>query len=261
VVAMRSAVAFLSAFLLFGTGCASLTQGQAGEPDYAVIADENLRLGGEALENKDFYRAQKYFEYVRTKFPYQEAAREAELRLADVDFEREAFPEAKEQYQAFIKLHPTHAKVDYAAFRSAMTHVRAYPSEFFALPPSREKDQGEIRSALVAMEEFLRQYPQSQYANEAKVHWEDARRRLASHEMYAAEFYQSRDRWKAVAQRLEGLLRRYPGTEYEEAALFRLHEAYVKLNEPEKAQDTLRQVLRRLPGTPAAERAQRMLGS
>ncbi|AKQ68083.1 Competence protein ComL precursor [Myxococcus hansupus] len=259
--AMRSAVAFLSAFLMFGSGCASLTQGQAGEPDYAALADENLRLGGEALENKDFFRAQKYFEYVRTKFPYQEAAREAELRLADLDFEREAFPEAKEQYQAFIKLHPTHAKVDYAAFQSAMTHVKAYPSEFFALPPSKEKDQGEIRSALVAMEEFRRQYPNSQYANDAKVHWEDARRRLASHEMYAADFYESRERWKAVVQRLEGLLRRYPGTEYEERALFNLHAAYLKLNETEKAQDTLRQVLRRLPGTPAAERAQRMLGS
>lgn len=258
---MRSAVAFLTAFLLLSSGCASLSSGQAGEPDYAATAEENLRLGEQALENKDLLKAQKYFEYVRAKFPYQDAAREAELKLADVDFAREAWPEAREQYESFIKLHPTHPRVDYAAYRSALTHVEDYPSEFFALPPPEEKDQGEIQAALLAMEDFRRQYPNSQYAADAKAQADEARRRLAEHELYVARFYQKRERWKAVAQRLESLLRRYPGTKYEEEALFDLHNAYVKLNDPKKAEETLRQVLRRLPGTPAAERAQRMLGS
>ncbi len=257
---MRSVVAFLTAVLLFASGCASLTSGQAGEPDYASAAEENLRLGTEALENKDFLRAQKYFEFVRAKFPYQEAAREAELKLADVEFAREAWPEAREAYESFIKLHPTHAKVDYAAYRSALTHVEDYPSDFFALPPPEEKDQGEIQAALLAMEDFRRQYPKSEYADDAKAQADEARRRLAEHELYVARFYQKRERWKAVAQRLESLLRRYPGTPYEEEALFDLHSAYVKLNDPKKAEETLRQVQRRLPGTPAAERAQRMLG-
>jgi outer membrane protein assembly factor BamD len=257
---MRSAVAFLTAVLLLASGCASLTSGQAGEPDYASAAEENLRLGTEALDNKDFLRAQKYFEYVRAKFPYQEAAREAELKLADVDFAREAWPEAREQYESFIKLHPTHPKVDYAAYRSALTHVEDYPSDFFALPPPEEKDQGEIQSSLLAMEDFRRQYPQSEFADEAKAQADEARKRLAEHEMYVARFYAKRERWKAVAQRLESLLRRYPGTPLEESALFDLHSAYVRLNDPKKAEETLRQVPRRLPGTAAAERAQRTLG-
>ncbi|MCY0997249.1 outer membrane protein assembly factor BamD [Myxococcus sp. MISCRS1] len=258
---MRSVVAFLTVVLLFASGCSTLSGSQGGDPDYAADAEENLRLGSEALENKDFFKSQKYFEYVRVKYPYQEAAREAELRLADLDFAREAFAEARDQYQAFIKLHPTHAKVDYAAFRSALTHVEDYPSDFFALPPSKEKDQGEIRAALSTMEEFLRQYPDSQYAPEAKQHANDARKRLAEHELYVARFYTKRERWKAVAQRLESLLTKYPGTPYEEEALFDLHEAYVKLNDPKRAEETLRQVLRRLPGTPAAQKAQQMLGT
>lgn len=259
-VEMRSAVAFLSAVLLFTSGCAALTSGQPGEPDYAASAEENLKLGSNAMENRDLLKAQKYFEYVRAKFPYQEAAREAELALADVEFVREAFPEAREAYQSFIKLHPTHPRVDYAAYRSALTHVEDYPSDFFALPPSEEKDQGEIKAALVAMEEFRRQYPKSEFADEAKAHADEARKRLAEHELYVARFYEKRERWKAVAQRLESLLRRYPGTQYEEEALFDLHTAYVRLNDPKKAEETLRQVLKRLPGTPAAERAQRLLG-
>lgn len=258
---MRSAVACLISLLLMTSGCAALSQGPASEPDYAVEGAENLALGDAAMEDKDYFKAEKYYEYVRTKFPYLEVAREAELRLADLDFARELFPEARDKYDAFIKLHPTHPKVDYAAFRAARTYVEEYPSEFFALPPSKEKDQKSIQDALRAMNDFQRQYPDSQYVGEAKAAADDARKRLAEHELYVASFYAKRERWSAVAQRLEGLLKRYPGTPYEEQALFDLHNAYVKLNDAPRAQETLRQVLKRLPGTPAAERAQRMLGS
>jgi outer membrane protein assembly factor BamD len=151
--------------------------------------------------------------------------------------------------------------VDYAAYRAALTHVKEMPSNFFLLPPSEEKDQTEVQSALRAMSDFLRQYPDSQYAKEAKTQEAQARQRLAEHEMYVAAFYRKRERWRAVAQRLEGMLTRYPGTKYDEEAFFSLHEAYVKLKEPDRAQETLRKVIKQLPNTPAAERAQRMLGS
>lgn len=258
---MRSVlVACLTSLLLLTSGCASLS-GQPGQPDYASEAETNLRLGQEAMESKDWLRAEQYFEYVRQKFPYLEASKDAELRLADVDFERGSYPEAREKYETFIKLHPTHPQVDYAAYRAALSHVKDYPTEFFALPPSEEKDQTEIRNALQAMGSFLRQYPNSQYAKEAKAHLDDARNRLAEHELYVAAFYQKRERWKGVTQRLEGLLKQYPGSSHEEEALFMLHNAYVKLNDTAKAQETLKRVMERLPGTPAAERARRMLGS
>jgi outer membrane protein assembly factor BamD len=257
---MRLTVTSLTTLLLLSTACASLDR-PAGEPDYAAQAEENLRLGDEALESRDFLRAEKYYDFVRTKFPYLEASREAELRLGDVDFEQERYPEARERYDSFIKLHPTHPKVDYAAYRSALTHFKDMPSEFFLLPPSEEKDQTEVQAALRAMNNFLRQYPDSQYAKEAKDQAETAKQKLAEHELYVAAFYRKRERWPAVAQRLEGLLSRYPGTKYDEEAFFSLHEAYVRLKQPERAQETLRKLIKQMPGTPAADRAQRMLGS
>ncbi|RKG89398.1 outer membrane protein assembly factor BamD [Corallococcus terminator] len=256
---MRSVVLCVTVLLL--SGCAALSQGPAGEPNYASQAVENLALGDVAMEDKDFLKAERYYDHVRAKYPYLEAAREAELKLGDLDFAREMYPEAREKFDSFIKLHPTHPKVDYAAYRGALSYVEEFPSEFFALPPSFEKEQKPMYDALRAMNVFLRQYPDSQYAKDAKVHADDARQRLARHELYVASFYAKRERWKAVAQRLEGLLKDYPGTPLEEEALFDLHNAYVKLNEPQRAQDTLREVIKRLPGTPAAQRAQKMLGT
>jgi outer membrane protein assembly factor BamD len=157
----------LTAFLSTA-GCAALTAGQGGDPDYGTDAEANIRLGDEALERKDFYQAEKYFEHVRTKYPYLEAANEAELKLADLDFAQEKYAEAREKYQSFIKLHPTHSKVDYAAYRAALSHFEDIPSDFFLLPRSTEKDQTEVQAALKSLNEFIRQYPDSQYIPEAK---------------------------------------------------------------------------------------------
>src|SRR5262245_17056434 len=94
--------------LLALTSCKTLGTffgGETAEPNYASDAESNLKHGDDALESKNFVEAQKYFDYVKSKYPYQEAATTAELRLGDVDYEREKFLEARDRYMNFIKLH------------------------------------------------------------------------------------------------------------------------------------------------------------
>lgn len=241
-------------------GCKGFGGEEVGAPDYATDAEMNLRLGDEARAAKNHADAEKYYEHVRSKFPFLEAAKEAELRLADNDFDRERYLEARDRYQNFVKLHPTHPKVDTAAFRAALTHYKEIPSDFFLLPPSREKDQGEVRQAVRGFTDFLRQYPESAHQAEAKSLLEEARRRLADHELYVAEFYKKREKWAAVAARLENVAQQYAGLGFDEQVLFGLHEAYTKMKDAPKAQDALERLIRRMPGTPAAERAQALLG-
>lgn len=258
---LRPTAALLAVLsLALSSGCAAM------KPDtvavsYAEDAQRNLTRGDEALQSKDFDAAQEYYEHVRTTYPFLDAAKDAELRLADLALAREQYAEARDAYQAFIKLHPTHPKVDYAAFQSALTYVKEMPTQFFLLPPAEEKDQGSVRSAYDAMLAFTQTYKDSPLLPEAQKYADQARERLAQHELYAAEFYARRGKWPAVVRRLEGLLERYPGVRQEADAFFELHHAYVKLNDSARAQEVLRRVLSRLPNTPAAARAQRMLGS
>src|SRR5215469_7935017 len=147
------------AALLVVPGCGLFSNnGDFGEPDYASEASTNLKRGDEALESSQYQLAEKYFEYVKTKFPFLEASRQAELRLADVSFERELWSEAADRYNGFVKLHPTHAKVDYAAYRAALSHYRDIPGDWFLLPPSSEKDQTQVRAAWEALNEFTKTY-------------------------------------------------------------------------------------------------------
>src|SRR5687767_280162 len=124
---LRLAPAFL--VLLLSVGCAS--SGGAKTVTFTEDARTNLAKGREAQEGK-----------------------EAELLLADLDFARERFTEARDRYQAFVKAHPSHASVDYAAFRAAETYTKEMPSEVFFLPPASEKDQVEVKGAFNALGTF-----------------------------------------------------------------------------------------------------------
>jgi outer membrane protein assembly factor BamD len=254
--------AFLAAFAL-SAGCKTLGFGkneEGGEVDYAHDAESNMKLGDEAMESENFAEAARYYEYVKTKYPFLEAAKTAELKLADCDFLRDRFIEARDRYQNFVRLHPTHPKVDYAAFRAALTHYRDIPSDLFILPPANEKDQQEVRAAMNAMSDFLRTYPDSQFVPEAKKVLTEVKMRLAEHELYVADFYRRRDRWRAVVGRLSTVAKNYSGTGYDEKVYFGLHEAYMKLNDEKRAKEALRAYLALHPNDRDARRAKELLG-
>ncbi len=259
---MRPWLLFASALAV--SACASLSSMASGDGEtvvYGADADENLKRGEEALESKNFPDAQRYFEYVKTKYPYLESAKTAELRLADTEYERDRFLEARDKYQNFIRLHPTHPKVDYAAYRAALTFYKDMPSQFFLLPPSEEKDQADVRGAFVALLGFVRDYPDSSYLAEAKTSLDDVKRRLAEHELYVASFYARRDKWPAVVSRLNVVASSYGGIGYDERVYFGLYDAYRKLKDDERAREALRSYVAKYPDQAGAKRAQKVLGA
>jgi outer membrane protein assembly factor BamD len=256
---MRARFVFLVSFSALAFACAT-TQGEPGEPEYASSAEQNMKLGNEALANKNYLEAEKYFEHVKRKYPFQEVSREAELRLADAQLAREKFIEARESYLTFIKLHPTHPKVDYAAYHAALTYYRDIPSDFFLLPPSYEKDQGDVRGALRSMNDFLRMYPKSRWVPDAREVVLDTRKRLARYELYVGEFYLKRGKWPGAAQRFERLLADFAGLGMDEDALFGLHAAYGQMGETEKATSALERIIQLAPKGPGAAKAKKLLG-
>jgi outer membrane protein assembly factor BamD len=239
--------------------CGTVTTG-GPSPVYASDAALNMKKGNDALADKQYALAERYFEFVKTKYPFVDASREAELRLADVSFERELWTEARDRYTVFVKLHPSYFRVDYAAYQAALTFYRDMPSNFFILPPGYEREQTNVKGAFESMTAFVKTYPSSIYVPNAKKQGEEARQKLAQHEMYVADFYEKRGHLAGAVGRLETVVQKYPGQD-EASLLFRLHDLYLKLSDPVHARDALERIVTKLPGTPAAQRAQAMLGS
>lgn len=247
--------------LVTAPGCASMGTFFSGNDDplYSTDADENLKKGIEALETKNYQEAAKYFEFTRTRFPFLEVAKEAELKLADCSYEQEKYVEARDRYHNFVRLHPTHPKVDYAGFRAAQTHFRDIPSDFFLLPPAVEKDQVELTRALSAMAEFVRIYPRSEFQEQARQIIADVRRRLARHELYVADFYTTREKWPAVINRLSVVQKNFSGIGFDSKVALGLHDAHLALKQPDQARAALALFIEKFPADEKVGEAKALL--
>lgn len=243
--------------LLASAGCATFET--AGEVSYKNDAKGNYEAGMEALKSGRHLDALKFFDHVRYKYPYSAQAAQADLAIADTNFDREKYLEAIDGYRSFLKLHPNNAKADYAQFRIAYSYYKDIPSDFFIFPPSTEKDQTSVKDARNAFEEFLKLYPASEHVAEANKLVAEVMTRLAKHEMAVADFYLDHDRYAAAAGRLLRLVEDYPKSELAPRALVKLAKAYVKLNDKDKARGALERMLKDYPGDADRSDAEKLL--
>ncbi len=232
-----------------------------GEVRYERTPEANLKLGEQNLASKDFPSAQRYFEYVKTKYPYLDQAKVAELRLADIDYDRGQYAEARERYNNFVRLHPGNPKVDYAAFRAALTNVQEIPSNFFLVPSPSQKDQVPINAANNSLRGFIENYPTSRFLPEAQKELTAVKRRLVQHEFAIADFYVSRKRWPAVVGRLDTIRLKFEGGGDPERVYLGLYEAYVKMSKRDEARQALTEYIVRFPNDAGAAKAKALLAA
>ena len=208
--------------------------------DYAASARMNYMKGKEALADDEYLEASGYFTHVKNKYPFSKYAAYAELRIADTHFAEEKYAEAVSAYRIFLRGHPTHPEVErgYVNFRICVAYVHQMPDDWALAPPAYEKDQSTAQDALRELRDFVERFPKSRYLARARRRLHSVLRRLADHELYVARFYLDRDKPRAAAGRLEGLLQEYPEAGTDPQVLLILGETYLKVRDPQRARAT-----------------------
>ncbi|MBL4817690.1 MAG: tetratricopeptide repeat protein [Deltaproteobacteria bacterium] len=175
-----------------------------------------------AFANKEYERAVKQFEEVRSKYPYSKYAALSDLRLGDVFFEQERWLEAADAYDFYLKFHPRHENNAFAAFRIAKAYVNAKPKDFFLFPKSFLRDQSSTEDALFAIDRFLSRYPEHESAKEALAMKIKLRSEMAKRDLNIAEFYIKRKKLEGAKFRLKYVQETYSDTPEAELALKKL---------------------------------------
>lgn len=214
---------------------------------YAASPDDNWSLAERAFEQKRWLAAQQYYAFIRAKFPYTHFAADADLRIADCQFEREHYIEAIDSYQNFVRLHPTHEQVPYATFRTGLAHVEQIPGSWFLIPPAHEKDQTAIQDAARALAEYLRRYPNDSNVEKAKEVYEDVRARLVQHERAVADFYRRIGKPKSYAVRLEVIRRKFGDVGLTPKLLLEIARVGVQLGDVEKTRGAFAEMEAKFP--------------
>ncbi len=213
------------------------SSGELGESNSAETAFK----AAEEYDNDERYEEAliKYSE-VKNKHPYSKFAVEAELKIADVHYKREAFLEAQTAYQLFKDFHPKHPRIDYVTYRLAMSY-------YGQLPSTADRDLSPAYKAIQFFDEVINVYPSSKYVGEARDTKDKALRLLAEKETYIANFYYKRDMYDSALKRYEGLLERYPNRGYDEEALYKAGMSAYELGNKDLGTKYIRQLLDKFP--------------
>jgi outer membrane protein assembly factor BamD len=220
----RLGVLGIVALGLQGVGCTAFeTNLQDTEVEQKDTARQNFEAAEAAFAARRFNEAVKYFELVKNKFPYSKYAVLAELRMADTHFEREKWLEAADAYRIFVRFHPRHEEVAYATWRIAVSHSRAIEDNVAWLPfvDAREKDQSSAKDTIRACDDFLTRFPDDARAAEIRELRKTARGRLADVDLYAARFYEERERWQGAIWRYQRVGEEFADTDKAAPALLK----------------------------------------
>lgn len=206
----------------------------------ASTPEKNFAEGEKAFADENYLLAYNYYRHIRQKFPYSNYAVLSDLRIADVNFERERFLEAIDGYESFVRLHPSHPQVPYAMFRAGKAHHRLIPNDWFIMPASHEKDQTQVRETAEVLSRFVQRFPDHDDVVEAQKLLDEVRERLLAHERYVADFYAREGKIRGYVGRLERIRTLYADVGLDADLLLEIVRAYVRLEDLSNAERTLR---------------------
>jgi outer membrane protein assembly factor BamD len=231
-----SRISLLFAFLVFFTACSS-----TDKVDTAT-AEGAFKLAEKYEKDERFDEAITYYSDVKNKFPYSSLATSAELKIADIEFKRENFPEAESAYKVFREFHPTHEKSDYAIYRLGL-------SIFNQLPPTTDRDLSLATAAIENFDVVINSYSASPYVKEAQEKKRAAQQMLADKEYYIANFYFIREKWESSLGRFEDLLRNHSKFGYDEKALYGATLSAYRMKDMDKAKSYFKRLLADFPNS------------
>jgi outer membrane protein assembly factor BamD len=165
-------------------------------------APQLAREGVADYKDGKYRKSIKSFEKIKDWYPFSKYAILAELKIADAYFEMEEFNEAIFAYEEFENLHPRNDATPYVVYQIGMC--------YFLQIDSPDRDQSPASRALSTFKRLLSQFPESSYAQPARVHVHECQKSLAENEFYVGRFYYKSKHYEAAIQRFQGIVRDYP---------------------------------------------------
>jgi len=210
----------LSTFLLFSCSeknaehvVAEISEAEMAESIYA----EAVTL----LQEGDAFNAQKKFNEVESLMPQSEWASKASLMASYADYTRNAYAGAIFKLERHLNIYPADKNIPYAHYLIAICYYEQILDE--------KKDLKPLLQAKEKFEFIMKNYPNSDYGNDAKFKIDLIIDQLAAKEMSIVRFYMKTEKWIPALNRLKLIVEKYDTTVFVEEALHRLVEVYYRL--------------------------------
>ncbi|HKQ30964.1 MAG TPA: outer membrane protein assembly factor BamD [Burkholderiales bacterium] len=220
-------------------GCASVL-----DPTKDWTDEEFYNDAKNLLDNERYEDAIKRYEQLQGRFPYGRYAEQSQLDIAYAYFRFEEPALALSACDRFIRQYPTHPNVDYAYYLKGYI---TFPSKYSVVnwlfridDDLHDRDIKGSREAYDAFKELVQRFPQSRYAEDAKLRMDYLFQSQARHEVSVARYYYDRGAYVAAVNRTKHALENFPRTPAIEDALAVQAMSYKKMGITKLFDDTLR---------------------
>jgi len=180
-----------------------------------------------ALNAGDAYFAGQRFKDVESLLPQSKWAAKASLMASYAEYSRNAFSNSIFGLERHIANYPADKNIPYAHYLIAMCYYEQILDE--------KKDLEPLLKAKKKFEFIILDYPETDYAIDARFKLDLIVDQLAAKEMSIARFYMKTEKWIPALNRLKVVVEQYDKTVFIEEALHRLVEVYYKIGLVEEA--------------------------
>lgn len=178
-------------------------------------------LAGNYLDDRQYRFAAASFDEVERQHPYSAWARRAQLMAAYSYYMSNRYEDSILAAERFLALHPGNKDAPYAYYLIAICYYEQISDV--------GRDQKMTEMALNALQEVIRRFPGTDYAQDASLKLELTRDHLAGKEMSVGRFYLNAQEYLAAAMRFRTVVEKYGTTTHVPEALHRLTETYLAL--------------------------------
>ena len=183
--------------------------------------------GAQRLDQRRWSEAVDYFEEVERQHPFSEWSRRAIVMQIYAHYQANDYTDSIAAADRFIQLYPGSPMAPYAYYMKAIC--------YFEQIVDVQRDQAYAGQALQALREVNQRYPQSQYAQDARVKIDMVNDQLAGKEMEIGRWYLRRGQPLAAIGRFKTVVERHQTTSHTPEALYRLVEAYLTMGLTDEA--------------------------
>jgi len=232
-VLLAIAVSLLGGCAIFGDQ-EDETKGWSQQKLYNEASAE-LRAGS-------YQKAVEYYEKLQSRYPFGKYAHQAQLDIAYAYYRSEEPASAIAAADRFIRLHPQHPAVVYAHYLKGLVNFNSNLGMISRFVPTddSQRDPGAALRSYKDFEVVVNEFPDSDYAEDARKRMLYLRNNLARHEVHVARYYLKRGAWVAAANRASYVVENYQRTPVLKEALEVMVEAYTRLGMQDLADDTQR---------------------
>ncbi len=169
-----------------------------------------------------------FFSEIERLYPYSDWSKRSLIMQAFSYHSAENYDQARAAAQRFMDFYPADDDAAYAQYLLALSYYDQIDEV--------GRDQGLTFEALQELRKVIETYPESEYANAAKLKFDLAFDHLAGKEMEVGRFYLRRGHFAAAIKRFRVVVEDFQTTTQTPEALHRLVEAYLSLGLTDEAQ-------------------------